>query len=510
MAVITHRLSSHSERSGPPKNRLQDLIAVATVLAAFVLSSCATPIHVAPPEARAQSFLLEDPGTILVFDDEDCEIFQNGSVLVPNSASIPSYADSATVILNGWRLLYLRGDEHVRRIEVQLKEINLSGNTLSWQAHGLLADNSFSDDYAFCYTYTVIAWNSGLVDAVADHNDFYFNGPVSAESSPDALKLVPTFTGIPSALRDRKTVAVLPTGFYLQAPDGSGDRHLLQAGIDTDAAEFFLQQGRIYGALGQAPGTADAGRYDPGFLSWEASGLFSDNDIADAATLLSNWSLIAGNDIAIVRPSFTLLPDEDLGFGQGCIGEPFPPGVRSEDFEITGLPFDYAVPVLNGWQLSYPCDDEHVLDIGVWLEDMSYEKDPDAPTGTLRYRVNSILQDDDGSPVHVVRHKVDILGINGREPTDLLPQGTESCFQVVVTNAGNDDAPASVTRFSFGPRTIDVPTPPLPKGFSYLIDSVERPAECRNDCSYRVTVDAEMEVPETDEGNNSLNSVCVG
>lgn len=491
------------------------IVAVAPVTAVFatvLLAACSTPTILEPPEGRAESFLLEDPGTIVVFDDEDCEFSDDGSAFVPNSFPIPAYADSATVFLNGWRLLYLSGDEHVRRIEVELREIALSGGTLTWQARGLLADDSFSDDYAFCYTYTVVAWNSGLIDAAVDHNDFYFNGPVSSGSSPDALKLVPTFVQIPSALRGRETVAVLPTGFFLQAPDSSGDRHLLQAGVDMDAPEFFLQQGRIYGALGSAPGVADASRFDPAFLSWEASGLFSDNDIADGATLLSKWALIAGDDIAMVRPSFTLLPDEDLGFGDGCIGQPFPPGVQSQDIEITGLPFDYAVPVLNGWQLSYPCDDEHVLDIGVWLENISYEKEPDAPTGTLRYRVSSVLRDDSGGPAHAVRHKVDILGINGRQPTDLLPrqEGAGGCFEVVVANVGADDAPASITRFAFGPRVIDVPTPPLPKGFSYLIDSVERPPECANDCSYSVTVDAGMEIQETSETNNSLDSVCIG
>jgi len=53
-----------------------------------------------------------------------------------------------------------------------------------------------------------------------------------------------------------------------------------------------------------------------------------------------------------------------------------------------------------------------VLKIGVWVDNIQYDKDPDEATGTLRYRVSSVMRDNDLVPFHIARHKVSILGLN--------------------------------------------------------------------------------------------------
>ena len=63
-------------------------------------------------------------------------------------------------------------------------------------------------------------------------------------------------------------------------------------------------------------------------------------------------------------------------------------------FKVENVPFLYAIPVLTGWQLEYPCSDHHVETIGVWIKGFSYEKAPGAATGTLFYTIESILTDD--------------------------------------------------------------------------------------------------------------------
>ena len=348
-----------------------------------LLSACAKPVTLEPLEARPSSLFLEDPGTIVVFDDEDCFIREEAEGFIPGSFELPAYADRATVFLNGWRLLYLNGDHHIRRIEVELREIGITGSTLNWEARGLLADDDFNDDYSFCYTYTVIGWNSRSIDAAAANGD-----PPANSVGADAHAIMPTFRAIPAALRGKETLAVLPEGFFLQVPDGEGDRHLLQAGSNIDHSALYLEQGRTYGALGQPMIAADASRFDRNFASWNYTALFSDNDLDDETTHIGRFGLLAGDDLTLIQPPFTLKATEDSGtFGGGCFGSPFPPGLQSKEVEVVNLPFDYAVPILSGWSLEYPCDDEHVLDIGVWLDDIAYEKDPNEETGVLRYRV---------------------------------------------------------------------------------------------------------------------------
>ena len=176
--------------------------------------------------------------------------------------------------------------------------------------------------------------------------------------------------------------------------------------------------------------------------------------------------------------------------------------------------------MLTGWDLTYGCDDEHVADVGVWLEDFSYEKAPDAPTGTLRYTLGSVLRDKDRDPYHAIRHKVDILGLNKRLPTDLVPQAPDARFcdtgpgglLVTVANVGADDAPASMTRIQFeGGVQEDLPTPPLAKGFAVTLDPVPIPPSCADpDCGFGIRVDQTNAVVETFETNNTGSGICVG
>ena len=78
------------------------------------------------------------------------------------------------------------------------------------------------------------------------------------------------------------------------------------------------------------------------------------------------------------------------------------------------MPFDYAVPVLTGWDLSYVCTDHHVKRMGAYLVDFAYVKGPAAATGTLNYTVFSTLRDDSDNG-HAARYKVNILGLNAME-----------------------------------------------------------------------------------------------
>ena len=88
---------------------------------------------------------------------------------------------------------------------------------------------------------------------------------------------------------------------------------------------------------------------------------------------------------------------------------------------VENVPFDYAIPMLTGWDVGYICNDENVREIGAWLSDISYEKLPSAATGTLHYTFNSVLRDNDDEPLHRSDHRVTILGLNTEAAADPIP-----------------------------------------------------------------------------------------
>jgi hypothetical protein len=92
---------------------------------------------------------------------------------------------------------------------------------------------------------------------------------------------------------------------------------------------------------------------------------------------------------------------------------------------VPNVPFDFAMPMLVGWDIGDVCTDHHVKEIGVWID--SWEYNPD--THTLVYTVSSVF-DDDGSSVpflgshskgSVGNYKVHILGFNKLRALPLPP-----------------------------------------------------------------------------------------
>jgi hypothetical protein len=81
-------------------------------------------------------------------------------------------------------------------------------------------------------------------------------------------------------------------------------------------------------------------------------------------------------------------------------------------FIVEGVPFDYAVPVLSGWDVGNVCDDTHVKQVGVWMEDFDYVRDPNAPTGRMVYTIASVFEDEGNPQQSAERYKIQILGFN--------------------------------------------------------------------------------------------------
>jgi hypothetical protein len=82
---------------------------------------------------------------------------------------------------------------------------------------------------------------------------------------------------------------------------------------------------------------------------------------------------------------------------------------------------------------------------------------------------------------------------------------------VTVANQGSTGAGPSTTRVDFGAYgAIDLPTPALAAGASVDLKFPIPPGCFDPDCEFRIVVDVNNVVVESDEGNNFASGVCLG
>jgi len=518
------------------------LIAVPLTSCGFsaCLPQCEFPVGVEAPlkdlTSSDQNVVFEKQGTIIVYRGFGCaESNKPGKedvLKVEQSLDLPAYATNATVFLNGWRVRYLDldKDHEVQVLGTVIGNIRLERNTLKWQSAGVLSDENFDDAYSWCYHYTVVAWNPSSLNLIVDHEDGISGDsgdPSQANffcASNDSVETTTALSAFPSFLQNpvfasSKTVAVLPRGFGFNwsCPD---DHHLLQIGYNLDHSEIFIENGKNYKKKQQdvtPPNTAS--QLDSGFVSWETYGIFKDNKGRRDYAFGEMVSGLGGNDVGIIQPPFSILPIEDNG---ACVSEG---GAEAQEFVVENVPFEYAIPMLTGWELGYGrdvkgCDDNHVKEIGIWIDEWGYDKN----TRTLRYKLSSILTDKDDTPGHYFNHKVTVLGLkpvaSGPDLVPFSPAGnSEAAFcrieqggtrlRVSVKNQGNGDAGISKTTVIFSNASFTLDTPAIPAGGSVdLLFNV--PIGCSSlNCSFRITVDSVNQVDESNnEGNNTATGGC--
>ena len=351
---------------------------------------------------------LEDAGVIQVTDGSACgESNRSGAeeaISLQGRIDLPDYATDATVFLNGWDTRYLSSDHHIGRVAAIIRNIQQTNSRLTWEAVGLLRDKNFDDGYRWCYHFTVVAWNRSQIDArVLAHRD---NTTFSFYEDDERVALVSAAGFLNDVFLTRGIkAAVLPRGFVYGWEEGfsQSDHHLLQIAYNLDHSETFIQAGRNW----SGPPPSITNSQASNFVSWETQGIFKDNSAKRDFRFGSAVTVLAGRGVETKQPPFTIIPKEDYG-NCGELGG----NVFTQDLVIENVPYDYAIPMLTGWELRYPCKDHHVKHLGVWLHDMSYEKATGSSVGTLRYSISSILRDKDTVPLHIPRHKVSILGMN--------------------------------------------------------------------------------------------------
>ena len=92
---------------------------------------------------------------------------------------------------------------------------------------------------------------------------------------------------------------------------------------------------------------------------------------------------MGGNDVGVLQPPFSILPYDGASAYIGAGG-----GIKHRHVVIDNIPFAYAIPMLTGWELAYQGSDQHVKQIGTWIDRFSYEWQPGLATGTLWYTVS--------------------------------------------------------------------------------------------------------------------------
>jgi hypothetical protein len=373
-----------------------------------------------------QNVLFEDAGTIIVFHGGGCAKSERAgkqqTLKVEQSIDVPSYAKNATVFLNGWRLQYLQGDHHVGFIVTAIRNVRLEGQTLKWEAIGKLADRNFDDAYLWCYRFTAFGWDPSRINVSVDDRDdpaetdnitfqnFFAGQNLTDSAPPDSAGVAfPRF--VASAVSSgSKPVAVLPRGFMFGWND---DHHLLQMAYNLDHSEPFIDASRKYFNRGkdQLP-QLNTSQVVSSFSSWETTVIFKDDDGRRDYAFGEVVSILGGDDMGLIQPPFSsevVRPISGAGVSEG--------GVKTESFVIENIPFQYAIPVLTGWELRYePPEDQHVKEMGVSIEiplenGAYYEVDPQTQRGRLRYKLSSVLQDRDSRPAFFSRHRVTVVGL---------------------------------------------------------------------------------------------------
>lgn len=383
-----------------------------------------------PTEAE-RTVVLSDPGSIIVYHGKACaQSARDGEenpIRVRHEVTMPAFVTRATVFLNGWELAYLSSDHHVSALAAIITNVKYNNNKLTWEAGGILSEEDFDDAYRWCYRYAAVGWAESRIDANVLHDD---SSIFTAQPKDMAVAVKSVSGSLPSSstFSPGQASTALPRGFGFRWADFD-EHHVLELGYhqvhhpSVDAA-----------------------------VRWQSDFLFGDDSAFRNYHAGEIVSALGGDGVGVIDPPYAIGPSQRRGSGTGCIvGDGH---VVTEEHVVEQVPFEYAIPVLSGWELTYACDDQHVTQVGVWLDGWSYQRPAGANLGTLRYRISSVLRDKHGLPNHFGSHKIKILGL---EP---IPQAHKPTAVILDPAPGRTFSPG--TSVSLRGRAMDAEDGELP------------------------------------------------
>lgn len=372
------------------------------VLDAAVKAAAPTPFEQLTFKAEART-VFEDRGKFIMLEGSKCMQRDNGAepVIITQWLEMPGYVDNGTVVLNGWDLRYLKQDREVNSLRAEISRSKLVKNTgstfLVFEAQGKLDDQNRNDAFEFCVFFTAFGYRAAEVDAVVDEDNAGIEATMLQDEKQGAVATLES-SGHKGMVRRYDALAIIPRGFGFEFANRFECEWRWLPCKWNDRVDYPLLQ-MAYN-LTQTSATPN----QSGNPNWATQTIFKDNGIR-THRIKTRAALIHGRSIK-VRGDFLALNPRN-GKADTC-RKSVDGVVRTQTFQIDELPYDYAIPMLTGWDLTNECEQQRLQRAGIWIHDIRF----DPHSHRLEYKVSSILRDQDGAPSFNSAHRVTVLGLN--------------------------------------------------------------------------------------------------
>ncbi len=399
-------------------------------IALFLLAACATPSRNVQPVAAPESAKLttspfeqlafrstgktvyEDEGKFILIEDSKCVRHEGGesAATILQWLELPGYVNQGTVVLNGWDLRYLQGDREVNSVRADITHSKLVRNAnsvfLVFEAEGKLEDQGRRDAFEFCVFYSGFGYDSAWLDAAVE-GDYSGIEAVSVQSQKQGPVTTLENIGNKGMLKTHDGVAILPRGFDFRFENAFECEWRWMPCKLSDRIDYpLLQMAYNLSQTGTSPNL-------DGSPFWVTQTLFKSNE-ARTQHVKTRAALIRGRSVKVRADFLPLNPrSNEPGFCRKITDGV----VRTQKYRITDLPYDYALPMLTGWDLAFECEQQNVQRAGVWIHDIRF----DPASSSMEYKVSSILRDKDSIPSFHTTHRVSILGFNRIVPPAMRP-----------------------------------------------------------------------------------------
>ncbi|MBL8498852.1 hypothetical protein ABF87_08405 [Nitrosomonas sp. JL21] len=374
-------------------------------------AKAATPFEQLSLKTTARTSF-EDNGRFILMEGTKCVQRDSGAEAATVVAWIemPHYVDNGSIVLNGWDLRYLHQEREVNSMRADITHSKLVKNAgsamLMFEIQGKLDDQNGKEPFEFCVFYTAFGYSSIWFDAAMESD---YNGIEAAVQQKKNQGAVTTLenTGNKGTLKRHDAIAIIPRGFEFRYDDAFECEFRLSPCKWGDRVDYpLLQMAYSLSQTGVSPS-------QDGSPHWATQTIFKDNGTRTHG-VKTRAAVIRGSSIK-VRPDFLVLNPRSANAGN-C-RKNSDGAVRTQTFRIDELPYNYAVPLLTGWDLSYECGQQRVQRAGIWVHDVRF----DPVSQSMEYKVSSILRDQDGAPSFNATHRVTVLGFNRLSSTAPYP-----------------------------------------------------------------------------------------
>lgn len=259
------------------------------------------------------------------------------------SMAMPQFVNDVAIYLNGWTHEYAEKSE-ISNFGAKVGPLTLEPGYVTWIQNSYMYSHSVSAKS--CSYSIVIGWDKNVLN-VDSAGRF-----IASDFITSSVPIVQLPGKIPNDFQPSAPVHLLPAGYIC----GFGDEW------------NFLQCGYSRGKR-RPDGT------------WVSRVILKDDHTRRVNA--RDWmAVLQGTDVG--GRSFFLKP---LKVRQPIFSNCIQLGQQEPQvYTCDGLPFDLALPVLNGWNIYNTCSDDEVKAIGVWISDIQYTKDVNG-TGTLKFTV---------------------------------------------------------------------------------------------------------------------------